>query len=69
MADGQSVSPQPDKNFDELTDSEKAKVEEEASKFATELEQCVYDIYSEPDGRGKIHAGSKYKYVIYVFFR
>ncbi|KAJ7898426.1 hypothetical protein B0H13DRAFT_2664550 [Mycena leptocephala] len=40
---------------------EKAKVEEEAKQFATDLEQCVYDIYSEPDKQGKSSAGGKYK--------
>lgn len=44
-----------------LTDEEKEKVESEAKLFATELEQCVYDIYSEPDKAGKLSAGGKYK--------
>ena len=51
---------------EELTEAEKAKVEEEAKQFATELEQCVYDIYSEPDKQGKPSAGGKYKYVPWV---
>jgi hypothetical protein len=57
-AEEQPASP---KRFEELTDNEKSKVEEDANKFATDLEQCVYDIYSEPDAKGKQHAGSKYK--------
>jgi hypothetical protein len=61
VADGQSASPLADNKSEELTDSEKTALEEAANRFATELEQCVYDIYSEPDAKGKIHAGSKYK--------
>lgn len=56
-----SASPPVEKKTEDLTDAEKIKVEEEANKFATELEQCVYDIYSELDAKGKTHAGSKYK--------
>lgn len=55
------------KKPEDLTDVEKTKLEDDANKFATELEQCVYDIYSEPDAKGRTHAGSKYKYVTYTF--
>jgi hypothetical protein len=48
----------------ELTDKEKIQLSEQANRFATELEQCIYDIYSEPDKQGEPHAGGKYKYVI-----
>ena len=47
----------------DLTDKEKTQISEQANRFATELEQCIYDIYSEPDKQGEPHAGSKYKYV------
>ncbi|KAJ6591535.1 hypothetical protein DFH09DRAFT_1273453 [Mycena vulgaris] len=46
---------------EDLSEEEKAKVEEEAKQFATDLEQCVYDIYSEPDKQGRPSAGGKYK--------
>ncbi|KAJ7890537.1 hypothetical protein B0H14DRAFT_3081675 [Mycena olivaceomarginata] len=46
---------------EELSEEEKARVEDAAKQFATELEQCVYDIYSEPDKRGMPSAGGKYK--------
>ncbi|KAJ7091389.1 hypothetical protein B0H15DRAFT_835841 [Mycena belliarum] len=46
---------------EELTEEEKVKVEDEAKQFATDLEQCVYDIYSEPDKQGRQAAGGKYK--------
>lgn len=47
----------------ELTDEDKHKLEEAAKEFSTGLEQCVFDIYSEPDKAGRPHAGAKYKYV------
>ncbi|KAJ6493533.1 hypothetical protein C8R47DRAFT_409491 [Mycena vitilis] len=50
-----------EKKPEELTEEEKAKVEDEAKQFATDLEQCVYDIYCEPDKHGKPSAGGKYK--------
>ncbi|KAJ7116022.1 hypothetical protein C8R44DRAFT_555763, partial [Mycena epipterygia] len=50
-----------EKKLEDLTEEEKAKVEEEAKQFATDLEQCVYDIYSEPDKQGKPSAGGRYK--------
>jgi hypothetical protein len=56
-----------EKKTEDLTEEEKAKVEEEAKQFATDLEQCVYDIYSEPDKQGKSSAGGKYKYVFAIF--
>jgi len=58
-ADGQSAPL--DKKAEGFTADERAKTQENANQFANELEQCVYDIYSEPDAKGKIHAGSKYK--------
>lgn len=56
-----------EKKLEELSEGEKAKVEEEAKQFATDLEQCVYDIYSETDQTGKTSAGSNYKYVSFFF--
>ncbi|KAJ7155369.1 hypothetical protein C8R43DRAFT_1065913 [Mycena crocata] len=56
-----------EKKAEDLTEDEKAKVEEEAKQFATDLEQCVYDIYAEPDKQGKPSAGGKYKYVAFTF--
>jgi hypothetical protein len=56
-----------EKKAEDLSEEEKAKVEEEAKQFATDLEQCVYDIYSEPDKQGRPSAGGKYKYVVFVF--
>ncbi|KAJ7708675.1 hypothetical protein B0H17DRAFT_1030445 [Mycena rosella] len=46
---------------EDLSEEEKATVEGEAKQFATDLEQCVYDIYSEPDKQGQPSAGGKYK--------
>nr|GAT43603.1 transcription elongation regulator [Mycena chlorophos] len=45
----------------ELTEAEKAQLEESAKQFAAELEQCVYEEYCEPDRTGKSSAGGKYK--------
>ncbi|KAJ7765491.1 hypothetical protein DFH07DRAFT_1058909 [Mycena maculata] len=49
------------KSADALSEDERSKVEEDAKRFAADLEQCVYDIYAEPDGAGKMSAGAKYK--------
>ncbi|KIY51834.1 hypothetical protein FISHEDRAFT_29202, partial [Fistulina hepatica ATCC 64428] len=43
------------------SDEENGQAEKRARHFATELEQAVYDIYSEPDKSGQFHAGAKYK--------
>ncbi|KAJ6581495.1 hypothetical protein B0H19DRAFT_508904 [Mycena capillaripes] len=56
-----SGGPLVEKKPEDLTEDEKAKVEEAAKQFATDLEQCVYDIYCEPDKQGKPSAGGKYK--------
>ena len=52
-----------EKQAAELTDEEKTLIAERTNRFATELEQCIYDIYCEPDKQGELHAGGKYKYV------
>jgi hypothetical protein len=36
-------------------------VEKEATDYANELEECVYEFYSETGGSGKTIAGAKYK--------
>lgn len=53
-----------EKNLEDLTDNERKALEDRAKAFATDVEQCVYDIYSEPDSKGKPSAGGKYKYVL-----
>ncbi|KAJ7043631.1 hypothetical protein C8F04DRAFT_1366635 [Mycena alexandri] len=53
--------PPVEKKAEELSEEEKAGVEGEAKQFATDLERCVYDTYSEPDKQGKPSAGGKYK--------
>jgi hypothetical protein len=45
----------------ELSDEDKARLEEEAKVFTAEVEQCIFDIYSEPDRHGKPSVGPKYK--------
>lgn len=52
---------EPDKIPDELTDEEKQMLEDRAKHFATDLESCMYDTYSEPDKTGKHMAVGKYK--------
>jgi hypothetical protein len=51
-----------EKQPDELSDEDRSSLTEHANKFAEELEQCIYDTYSEPEA-GKSGAGGKYKYV------
>lgn len=60
--DGNGEGMTVEKKSEDLTDEEKAKLEDKAKKFAIELEQCVYDIYSDHDKQGKATAGPKYKY-------
>ncbi|KAF7308779.1 Transcription elongation regulator [Mycena kentingensis (nom. inval.)] len=45
----------------ELSAAENAQLEEDAKQFAADLEQCVYDEYSEPDKAGRLSAAAKYK--------
>ena len=55
------------KKIEELSEKEKEALVNEANQFARDLEGCVYDIYSEPDKQGNVHAGGKYKYVALSF--
>ncbi|KZT09941.1 uncharacterized protein LAESUDRAFT_694467 [Laetiporus sulphureus 93-53] len=50
-----------DRRQEELTDDQKEKIETTAKHFASDLEQCVYDLYAEPDKAGKRSAAGKYK--------
>ncbi|KAI0924713.1 hypothetical protein AcW1_006750 [Taiwanofungus camphoratus] len=52
---------QPDKKQEDVTDEEKEKLNGKAKQFAADLEQCMYEIYSEPDKTGKHAAAGKYK--------
>lgn len=45
----------------ELSDEDKTRLEEEAKAFASEVEQCVFDMYCEPDKHNKLSVGPKYK--------
>ena len=51
------------KKIEELSEKEMEALVNEANQFARDLESCIYDIYSEPDKQGNVHAGGKYKYV------
>ena len=55
------------KKIEELNEEEIEALINEAKQFAQDLEGCVYDIYSEPDKQGNVHAGGKYKYVASIF--
>lgn len=57
--DGDDIKPS--KKTEELTPEEKELVEGKAKVFVGDLEQCLFDLYSEPDKAGKPHAGAKYK--------
>ncbi len=50
-----------DKSLDQLTDEEKEILRERAKKFTSELEECMYELYSEPDKFGKHSVAAKYK--------
>lgn len=62
VEDGDDIKPS--KKTEELTPEEKELVEAKAKAFVGELEQCLFDLYSEPDRTGKPHAGAKYKYAL-----
>ncbi|KXN87405.1 Transcription factor bye1 [Leucoagaricus sp. SymC.cos] len=49
------------KKLEEMTDEENESLTADSKQFAAELEQCVFDIYSEPDKIGSPHASAKYK--------
>ncbi len=52
---------QPDKKTEELSTEEKEQLEAKAKKFGFDLEQCMYELYSEPDKQGRHVVGGKYK--------
>ncbi|GBE86451.1 Transcription factor bye1 [Sparassis crispa] len=60
-SDDPSENAQPDKKQEDLTDEDKQALEGKAKQFATDLEQCMYDLYSEPDKNGKHGVAGKYK--------
>ena len=45
----------------EMTEEEKEALRERARRFAAELEECMYELYSEPDKTGKHGVAAKYK--------
>lgn len=51
-----------EKKPEELTPEEKEQLEEKANRFTAELEECMYDMYAEPDVKtGKHSVAAKYK--------
>ncbi|KAG9313051.1 hypothetical protein JVU11DRAFT_6491 [Chiua virens] len=46
---------------EDLTDEDKQRLQNAADAFALELEQCLFELYSEPDKHGKQGVGAKYK--------
>lgn len=49
------------KPLQELTEEEHTALIDESKQFAKELEQSIFEIYSEPDKNGDPHAGKNYK--------
>lgn len=56
---------QPDKKSEELSPEEKEQLESKANLFGVDLENCMYELYSESDKAGKQIVGGKYKYVYF----
>ena len=54
---------EPTKKEEDLTDEEKEDLETKGKVFAADLEQCIFELYAEPDKTGKPSVGGKYKYV------
>ncbi|GJE91188.1 hypothetical protein PsYK624_073370 [Phanerochaete sordida] len=51
-----------EKKPEELTAEEKEQIENRANRFTTELEECMFEIYAEPDAKtGKHSVAAKYK--------
>ena len=46
---------------EDLTDEDKQRLQNEADTFSSELEQCLFELYAEPDKHGKLGVGPKYK--------
>lgn len=59
---------QPNKKTEELTAEEKEQLEARAKQFGVDLEQCMYELYAEPDKQGKMGVAAKYKYVSVIRF-
>lgn len=51
-----------DNKPEDLTAEEKEQIEAKASRFAADLEECIFELYAEPDAKGKHTVGTKYKY-------
>lgn len=49
------------KKLEDMSDEEKEALTNASKRFAAELEQCVFVIYSEPDKNNAPHTGGKYK--------
>lgn len=49
------------KKLEDMTDEEKEALTNASKRFTAELEQCIFDIYSEPDKNNAPHPGGKYK--------
>lgn len=49
------------KPLEELTEEENTALIDESKQFAKELEQSIFEIYSEPDKNENPHAGKNYK--------
>ncbi|KAH8093285.1 hypothetical protein BXZ70DRAFT_392172 [Cristinia sonorae] len=49
------------KTEEDLTPEEKQSIEEKAKQFTTELEECMFELYAEPDKHQKPSVGGKYK--------
>lgn len=50
-----------DKPLEEITEEEKQTLRERAKRFTSELEECMFELYSEPDKSGKHSVAAKYK--------
>lgn len=51
-----------DKKTEDLTAEERAQLEEKAGRYATELEECMFELYAEPDAKTEKHSvATKYK--------
>jgi hypothetical protein len=60
--EGEGKVPMVERKPEDLSEEEKTQIRERAMTFAAELEQAVFETYSEADKNGKAGAGVKYKY-------
>jgi hypothetical protein len=56
-----------EKKPEDLAVEEKEQLKTKAGQFATDVEECMFELYAEPDPKGKRTVGTKYKCALSFF--